>query len=138
MEQAQEAFQELKLWRAIGRTFKVAGDQVVECVCDYGESVGRVLCWLFKLIVLFALLYGAIWGVWTPWQTVGGVTFHYTTRNIWHLLAFSLGAMTTIGPPGLEPRETLAMQILMPVQALLGIVLAGLLGFVLGNRIRRS
>ena len=46
--------------------------------------------------------------------------------------------MTTVRAAGLEARATSMIQPLVPVQAVLGIVLAGLLGFVLGYRIWRS
>lgn len=59
-------------------------------------------------------------------------------RDWRELLSFSLGAMTTLTLSGLVPRDTLMMRTLMPLEALLGIFLAGLLGFVVGNRIRRS
>ena len=45
--------------------------------------------------------------------------------------------MTTVGPSGgLQPRGDLTLA-LMGTQAFLGVALTGLLGFVLGNRIRR-
>jgi hypothetical protein len=46
--------------------------------------------------------------------------------------------MTTVDPIGVEARPMLAMRILVSLEALLGIFLAGLLGFGAGNRIRRS
>ena len=50
---------------------------------------------------------------------------------------FSLLVMTTGSPEGgLAPRGDLTL-LLMGVHAFLGIALTGLLGFVLGNRIRR-
>lgn len=88
--------------------------------------------------VAFALIYGLIGGVWGPWQDTGSGKIRYITRNPIDLLSFSLGAMTTVDPIRLEARPTIAMSILTPLEALLGIFLAGLLGFVAGNRIRRS
>lgn len=122
----------------VSNGLKAASDQLVEFVCDYGEGIWQVIRSLFLLWLVFAVLYGAIWGVWGPWQEASGGKIRYATRNPLHLLAFGLGAMTTVQPAGLEARPTPAMQILVPLQAVLGIVLAGLLGFVLGNRIRRS
>ena len=53
------------------------------------------------------------------------------------LAIFSLLVMTTGSPEGgLQPRGDLTL-LLMGVHAFLGIALTGLLGFVLGNRIRR-
>ena len=88
--------------------------------------------------LLFALVYGSIAGVWGPWQETATGQIRYITRNPVDLLTFSLGAMTTLLPTALEAHPMLAMRILMPLEALLGIALAGLLGFVGGNSIRRS
>ena len=54
------------------------------------------------------------------------------------LAIFSLLAMTTSGSPvvELQPAGKL-VHLLTGVQALLGIALTGLLGFVIGNRVRR-
>jgi len=137
-ENAREALRE-RCWRAaIGTGLKTASDQLVELVCDYGEGIWRAIGTLLLLWVIFAAVHGVVWGVWGPWQQASGGTIRHTTRNPLHLLAFSLGAMTTVQPAGLEARVTPLMQILVPIQGVLGIVLAGLLGFVLGNRIRRS
>ena len=59
------------------------------------------------------------------------------TRNPVVVAIFSLLVMTTGSPEGgLAPRGDLTL-LLMGVEAFLGIALTGLLGFVLGNRIRR-
>ena len=140
-----EALQEAKkAWRghdwkgAIPRGAKVVGDQLVEWVCDYGEGIWRVAGSLIAVWVAFALIYGLIAGVWGPWQDTGSGEIRHITRNPIDLLSFSLGAMTTVDPIRLEARPILAMSILTPLEALLGIFFAGLLGFVAGNRIRRS
>jgi uncharacterized protein YjbI with pentapeptide repeats len=137
-EGAGEAFKERR-WRAvISNSSKAISDQLVELVCDYGEGIWRVIASLFFLWLFFAVIYGIVAGVWGPWQETANSRIRDITRNPFDLLAFSLGAMTTLQPAGLEPRPTRVMQMLMPIQALLSIVLAGLLGFVMGNRIRRS
>jgi uncharacterized protein YjbI with pentapeptide repeats len=137
-QKAKKAFRE----RHWGETFdngrKVVKDCGIEFVCDYGEGIGEVLRALVILWVVFAIFYGAIAGVWGPWQETSSGKIRYATRNPLHLLAFSLGAMTTLQPAGLAARPTKWMQAAVPFQALIGIILAGLLGFVLGNRIRRS
>jgi len=137
-ETATMALQERRSGQAIRYGWKAALDQVVELVCDYGESIKRILTTMAVVLLVFAVLYWAIAGVWGPWEKIPEGRIRHITRNPIDLLTFSLGAMTTLGPPGLEARPTLLMRVLMPVQAMLGIVLAGLLGFVLGNRIRRS
>ena len=54
------------------------------------------------------------------------------------MAAFSLSVMTTVGTLDgeLRPRSEW-VSLLAGIQALLGIGLTGLLGFVIGNRIRR-
>ena len=138
LEKAIKARQERK-WGDAARSYaKVSGDWFVELVCDYGESFWRVLTAMSVVWLGFALVYGLASGVCLPWQQTATGSTRYVTYNPLHLLSFSLGAMTTLLPSGLEARPTLVMQILTPFQALLGIALAGLLGFVAGNRIRRS
>ena len=137
------ALQEAKLawqvhdWKgAIPRYAKAAVDQLVEWMCDYGESVPRVLCSLLAVYVLFTLIYGLTWSVIQVHTTPAAIT-REPTRNLVDLARFSLGAMTTMDLTGLEPRNGL-VELLAGVEALLGIALTGLLGFVAGNRIRRS
>jgi hypothetical protein len=136
-QKAREAIRE-RHWRpAIANCLKVASDQLVELVCDYGEGIGRVIGTLALLWLVFAVSYGIIAGVWGPWQKTASGEIRYITRSPVDLLLFSIG-VTSRMPAGLEARSILTMRILMAIEAILGTVLAGLLGFVLGNRIRRS
>jgi len=107
LEEAKEAWQKRDWNRAVPRYAKVAGDQLVEWVCDYGEGIWRVAGSLIAMWVAFALIYGLIAGVWGPWQDTGSREIRYITRNPIDLLSFSLGAMTTIEPSGLEARPIL-------------------------------
>ena len=109
---------------------KFARFQFVEWLCDYGESAARVLLGMLAVFLLFTLVYGICGAV----VRSGGAV----TRNPLHLAVFSLSAMTTAGSlaPDLRPRNEW-VSLLAGVQALLGIGLTGLLGFVIGNRIRR-
>ena len=114
---------------------KYARFQFVEWMCDYGESAARVLLSIAAVYVLFTLLYLVTGSV----QHVGrGATAFTTTRNPLDVAAFSLSVMTTVGTLGgeLRPRSEW-VSLLAGLQALLGIGLTGLLGFVIGNRIRR-
>ncbi len=135
---AREAWQKRDWKGAIRHGVKAVSDQLVEWICDYGEGIWRVLGSLMAVWIAFALIYGLIAGVWGPWQDTASGRIRYITRNPIDLLSFSLGAMTTIEPAGLGARPILAMRFLAPLEALLGIFFAGLLGFVAGNRIRRS
>ncbi len=136
LQEAKEAWQVCDWKRALRRYTKVGSDQLEEWVCDYGESVRRVLCSLLAVYVLFTLIYGLTWSVIRVHATPAAI-IREPTRNLVDLARFSLGAMTTMGLTGLEPRNGL-VELLAGLEALLGIALTGLLGFVLGNRIRRS
>jgi hypothetical protein len=123
-------------WRsAIGRYSKYTSDQLVEWMCDYGESVPRVLGSLAVLYAAFTLIYALLGSVAREVE-LPGRSLWVPTRNPIAVSIFSLLVMTTVGPQGgLAPRGDLS-QVLMAVHAFLGIALTGLLGFVLGNRIR--
>ena len=73
--------------------------QLVEWVCDYGESAPRVLLSILAVFLLFTLLYGVTGAV----VRVG----HGPTRNPLHLAAFWLLVFTTSGTSaaGLQPRN---------------------------------
>jgi len=111
-------------------------DWVVELVCGYGESFRRVLATLVLVYVLFTLGYGVTWSVMRVTSGPEGLTRTFSASPVdWAI--FSLGALTTMDPAGLEPRDNL-VQLASGLEALLGIFLTGLLGFVVANRIRRS
>ncbi len=125
-------------WRAAAAEYRAyAVDQLVEWVCGYGESVARVLGSLLVIYVLFALLYLATGSIVQVDDSVSPPA-RIITRNPVDALTFSLLALTTSGSPavGLQPSAT-AVHLLTGLQALLGIGMTGLLGFVVGNRIRR-
>lgn len=109
----------------------------VEWLCDYGESIGRVLLSMMVVYSLFVLLY-AVTGSVVEVSIGSAGEERAVTRDPVDLAIFSLLAMTTSGSPvvGLQPR-TEAVHLLTGVQAFIGIALTGLLGFIIGNRIRR-
>jgi uncharacterized protein YjbI with pentapeptide repeats len=124
-------------WRAAARHYaQYTSDQSVEWLCDYGESVPRVLTSLLALYLVFTVVYGVTGSVVREEQTQSGIV-SATTRAPADLAIFSLLAMTT-GSIGIRllPRGDLALT-LVGIHVFLGVALIGLLGFVLGNRIRR-
>jgi hypothetical protein len=136
LAQARAAWSGRRWRRAIGRCAKYANDQLVEWMCDYGESVPRVLGSLAAVYTAFILIYALSGSVVREVELPGG-SVRVPTRNPIEVAIFSLLVMTTVGPGGgLAPRGDLAL-LLMGVHTFLGIALTGLLGFVLGNRIRR-
>jgi hypothetical protein len=90
-----------------------------------------VLGCMLGVYLLFLLLYGLTGSV------VHGVT-RVRTRSPADLAVFTMFSMITSAQPpvGLLPADEFA-RLLTGVQALLGTVLTGMLGFVLGNRMKR-
>jgi uncharacterized protein YjbI with pentapeptide repeats len=103
--------------------------QLVEWLCDYGESPSRVLLSLLAVYLLFFAAYLALGGV----RDVGSFR---VSRNPLDVASFTLTAMTGRMSTRLVPSHAY-VETLMSLQSLLGIALTGLLGFVIGNRIRR-
>lgn len=134
---AQEAFKAKDWKNAVKNYVYYAQDKTAELVCDYGESIPRVLLSLVFMWVFFALLYDATGSV-VRVVEVSGETVKTVSHNFFELGIFSLLAMTTSGSPavGLLPSSQ-AVHFITGIQALLGISFTGLLGFVVGNRIRR-
>ena len=86
--------------------------------------------------VAFTLIYALAGSVVREVEVPEGAV-RVSARNPAEVAAFSLLVMTSGSPEGgLAPRGDLTL-LLMGVQTFLGIALTGLLGFVLGNRIRR-
>jgi uncharacterized protein YjbI with pentapeptide repeats len=136
LAQARAARSRRRWRRALGRYAHYASDQLVEWMCDYGESVRRVLGSLAAVYATFTLIYALTGSVVREVEIPGG-SVRVPTRNPVVLAIFSLLVMTTGSPEGgLAPRGDFTL-LLMGVHAFLGIALTGLLGFVLGNRIRR-
>jgi uncharacterized protein YjbI with pentapeptide repeats len=133
---ASAAYRERRWSSTFRNGLQYASDQLAEWVCDYGESVPRVLASLVVLYLIFTVLYGVTGSVVSEIQGPEGVERRVTHRPV-DLAIFSLLAMTT-GNLGVRllPRSDLAL-LLVGTHVFLSIALIGLLGFVLGNRIRR-
>ena len=117
------------LWFYTRHTLKWLADWFVELLCGYGESLWRVLAWMLLVIIGFAAYYQVSHAVLTNSQDAA--------TSLWDHLIFSLGAFTTLQPARLQAARP-GVELLTTIQAIIGISLAGLLGFVAGNRIRRS
>jgi uncharacterized protein YjbI with pentapeptide repeats len=116
-------------WFYIRHNLKWLSDWVVEYLCGYGESLPRVLGCMLLVILGFAAYYQVSHAVVTSSQDAA--------TSLWDHLIFSLGAFTTLQPARLQAARP-GVELLTTIQAIIGISLAGLLGFVAGNRIRRS
>jgi len=93
------------------------------------RMVVPVLAWMLLVILGFAAYYQVSHAVVTSSQEAA--------TSVWDHLIFSLGAFTTLQPARLQAARPV-VELLTTIQAIIGISLAGLLGFVAGNRIRRS
>jgi len=116
-------------WFYARHTAKWAADWVVEWTCGYGESALKTLRAMAVALVIFAVLYRLLGAV----VDAGG-----NPSSSWlHCLLYSGGAFTTFGVDTLRPANDW-IRALSILESVVGIALTGLLGFVLGNRIRRS
>lgn len=130
-------------WFYLRHTAKWASDWVVELLCSYGESVRRVLFWMGAILFVIGP---------TLIRLLGGLEWTGDNRQIYYALSkpfqrwayayfqyvlYMIDTFTTAGFAELEPVNDL-VRLASGFVALLGIFLAGLLGFVAGNRIRHS
>ncbi len=136
-DRAADAVRTGKPGAAASEGLRFAGDQLVEWVCDYGESLSRVFATLLVVFTVFTALYGVTGSVLRAKDTPRG-QIQVVTRDPVDLAIFSLMAMTTSGLPTVTLTPTnVYVNLLTGFQALFGIFLTGLLGFVAGARIRR-
>ncbi|ACA17933.1 pentapeptide repeat protein [Methylobacterium sp. 4-46] len=107
-------------------------DRFVEWLCDYGESLTRIVRAFALAILVFAALYGVTGGL-IPEGRDGVPTY-----NPLDLVSYSALNMMTANQPelGIKPVGRVT-NILVGSQGALGIILMGLFGFVLGNRLQR-
>lgn len=128
-----DAFRGRHWQRAVAAGLTYTNLKLVELVCDYGESVPRVLASQFAVVAAYTALYAIAGGV--VRDAPGGADI---TRAPLDLVRYSLSAMVAPNDPpeGLQPAGDL-MHLVALTQSYLGIFLIGLLGFVAGNRIRR-
>lgn len=109
-------------------------DLFVDWICDYGDSIGRVLLSLLTVFSVFGVVYGLTGSI-VAASPDGGPDV--VVRSPARVAVFTLTALLTGGNPGdLQPSNDL-VQLLIGVEAFLGIALTGLLGFVVGAKIRR-
>ena len=135
-DKARSAFRARNMMQAASYAARYSADLSAELLCDYGESIPRVLMAMTIVYLSFCLIYGLSGNLIRTGPTGAGSIV--TLSDTLDLAVFSLLAMTTSGSPavGLLPR-TEAVHLLTGLEALCGIFLTGLLGFVVGNRIRR-
>lgn len=141
-EEGKQALRHREWGLLASKTWKVGCDLLVEYLCDYGESVGRVLRWMgFLLFVVGPLVFGVPGLLDWPEENYEAFFGRPAPQRYWYAYVqqflYVLDAFTTAGFARLEP-ATSVTSVLSGSMALTGVFLTGLLGFVAGNRIRRS
>ena len=120
-------------WFWLKYSAKWLADWFVDLLCGYGESIWRVLVWMTVTLFGFAAYYWRIGGILLVEPDTGAEV----ATSFWHYLIYSAGAFTTTQFARFQAADD-QVRMVTAIQAIVGIVLAGLLGFVAGNRIRRS
>jgi hypothetical protein len=135
---------EPSLWSFyLSHTTKWISDCVVESLCSYGESVWRVLFWMIATILVIGPVLIAISGglEWTGnnWETYNRFPTPLEKQAYVYLqyILYLIDAFTTANFSNVRPANDI-VRLASGMIALSGIFLAGLLGFVAGNRIRQS
>ena len=120
--------------RAFGAAAKAGlswlSDLAAEALCDYGESLTRILRALAVVLLGCALIY------WLTGSLEAREDVH-GRLNIIDYLLFSLDSMTSVGTGEVALRPVGHLGVLISsLQTVAGTVLLGLFGFVLGVRMR--
>jgi hypothetical protein len=103
---------------------------VADRLCRFGDSVGRVAFWIAVVAVLPGLIYSATHAV----ETTGPNPHH---AGVFMSVMFSVGRLAAITPSGLTTSGHVVDGFVI-AQSIVAITLIGLLGFVLGNKLRSS
>ena len=137
-QEAVAAFKKRDLVGGVRSCFHYGSDWLVEMVCDYGESVPRVLLSMVVVFIVCNLIYLADGSIMRDGPEGSPPSARRSTYSAVDIALYSLTAMLAPGnpPEELHPANS-RVQLGTMVQSFLGIFLTGLLGFVAGNRIRR-
>ncbi len=122
-------------WFYIRHTGKWIADGSTEYLCGFGENPWWVLGWIALLVLLSASLYRVTGGVLAADPNSGDAV---ALTNPWDSVFFALASLVTMEGNYLGPASPTIAAWAPQTQAAIGIFLVGLLGFVAGNKIRRS
>lgn len=118
-------------------------DWAVEILCDYGESLWRVIFWMAAVLFLIGpALIGLAGGLLWPQEALETllalpVNWQRSVYAYFQYFLYMINVFTTADFAQLEPANDL-VRLVSGLMAIVGIFLAGLLGFVAGNRIRQA
>ncbi len=126
-------------WREVVRHgLAWLSDVFVEWLCDYGESLWRVMRAFGTLVLVFAAFYGATQSLVRVTTGAAGEITRSVTENPFDLLVYSLLNMLSTSAPDIGLRlSSPIFYLATSLQGAVGIVLIGLFGYVLGNRMHR-
>jgi len=100
-------------------------------LCSFGTSVGRVAGWVAALVV------ASTFGYWALNQLKVKATDAKTVHT-WHdSLLFALGSLTS-NRPGTLVASGRMTDLLSALETVVGVLLVGLLGFIVANKFRQS
>jgi uncharacterized protein YjbI with pentapeptide repeats len=116
--------QRLRAWR---RSLVLS---VADRLCRFGDSLVRVALWIAAVAILPGLIFWSTHAV----ETTGRHPHH---ANVFLSVMFSVGRLAAITPNGLTTSGRVVDGFVI-VQSIVAITLIGLLGFVLGNKLRSS
>lgn len=130
--QCLDAFKQRHFTAAFAAGARFVADEGAEWLCDYGDSLVRVLRSMVVVLVLFALVY------WLTGSLTTRIGAPGTRNYAWiNYLLFSLDSMTTVGTSEVPLRPASEFGVFVSsLQTAIGTMLLGLFGFVLGGRIR--
>ena len=125
-------------WRgALRHAASWASDTFVEWLCDYGDSIPRVVRAYAITLLAFAVYYLLTGSLLHPVQS-GTDTIWVPSHKLIDALSFSFLNQITSATPELGLKlASKSVYLVGSLQYVIGVVLIGLFGFVLGNRIRR-
>jgi uncharacterized protein YjbI with pentapeptide repeats len=142
-QQVAILWNERKYLSTINASTAWLSDWCVELLCDYGESIVRVILWLFAMtFIIGPVLIGLSGGLeWRGNNNIIYLSFSYLWQKMLYVyfqnILYMVDVLTTANFSELSPKNDLT-RIISGVFAVLGVFLVGLLGFVAGNRIRNS
>lgn len=125
-------------WRiALRHAASWTSDTFVEWLCNYGDSTPRVVRAYAMTLLVFACYYLVSGSLLRPGQS-GTETIWVPTHDLVDVLSFSFLNQITSATPDLGLKlANRSVYVIGSLQYVVGVVLIGLFGFVLGNRIRR-
>jgi len=101
----------------------------IDLLCGFGESLGNIIASILVLIFGSALVYWLFGCLKSPDGTVYPGFFDYLIFSVGNLTATDFGRFTA---------TSVFAELMIAFQAITGISLVGLFGFILGNKIRNS